>query len=41
MPTDLPPATNTPQPPPTNTPLPPADTPTEAPTMVEPTPTVQ
>jgi hypothetical protein len=37
MPTDLPPATNTPQPPPTNTPLPPADTPTEAPTMVEPT----
>jgi len=41
IPTDLPPATNTPQPPPTNTPLPPADTPTEAPTMVEPTPTVQ
>ena len=40
LPTDVPP-TNTPMPLPTNTPMPPADTPTEAPTMVEPTPTIQ
>lgn len=42
LPTDVPPtATQTPMPLPTDTPMPPADTPTEAPTMVEPAPTVQ